>query len=67
MCCEICKIGITVGTTKTKCGSTPLLFGNHQWGEVYQSCCSAPKAKLIPAEIIENYNIAGQLNLCIFR
>lgn len=64
MCCEICKIGIVVGSTKTICQSSPF-FNNHQWGEVYQSCCNTAvtKAKSISTEIKKNNDMAGQLNL----
>jgi len=67
MCCEICKIGIAVGSTKTICQSTPL-FHEHQWGEVYQSCCSiaTTKVKSISTENKKTYvAAAGQLYFCI--
>lgn len=65
MCCEICKIGVAVGSTKTTCQSTPL-FHDHQWGDVYQSCCSkanTAKVKPISTETKKNYlAVTGQLN-----
>lgn len=67
MCCEICKIGITAGSTKSICQSTPL-FNNHQWGEVYQSCCRSAntKIKLISTDSKKNYDTTGQSNILIF-
>lgn len=47
MCCEICKIGMTVGSTQTICQSTPLFY-NDQWDKVYQSCCNKTNTKLEP-------------------
>lgn len=68
MCCEICKLGMAVGSTNTFCQSMPF-FHSHKWDEVYQSCCSIAnnKVKLISTEIIKKYDTTGQLNLYIFR
>lgn len=65
MCCEICKIGMAVGSTKTNCQSTPLFY-DHQWGNVYQSCCSTATTRLksFPTEIKKTYT-TGQLNMYI--
>ncbi|XP_003243058.1 fibulin-1 [Acyrthosiphon pisum] len=65
MCCEICKIGVAVGSTKTICQSTPL-FHEHQWGEVYQSCCSiaTTKVKSISTETKKKYVAAAESNDC---
>ena len=68
MCCEICKIGVAVGSTKTICQSMPL-FHDHQWGKVYQSCCSiaTTKVKSISTETKKNNMAAtGQSNLYLF-
>lgn len=60
MCCEICKIGVAVGSTSTICPTTPLFY-NHQWGNVYQSCCrtASTKLKSISTETIKKYNFYG--------
>lgn len=69
MCCEMCKIGVAVGSTKTICRST-MLFHEHQYGEVYQFCCNlatskyhlATRTKSISRETKKNYVAAtGQL------
>jgi len=66
MCCEICKIGTFIGSTKTICQSIPF-FNNHQWGEVYQSCCDLAntKVKSISTEIGRN-DVTGMFVICIF-
>lgn len=65
ICCEICKIGVAVGSTKAICQSTPL-FHDHQWGEVYQSCCSvaSTKVKSISTEPKKNYMTPADVNPC---
>lgn len=45
MCCEICKIGFTIGSSKLNCQSTSFL-NNHLWGEVYHSCCTMSNTKV---------------------
>lgn len=68
MCCEMCKIGIAVGSTKAICRPTRLF--HEQYGEVYQSCCNlaiskyhlATRMKSISRETKKNYLTAtGQL------
>lgn len=64
----MCKIGISVGSEETNCQTT-LLFYNHQWGDVFQSCCSTAitRKKSFSTKIKKK---TGQLNMysyIIFR